>query len=176
MKNTQRGFISIIAVIIIIAVIGGGAYIYSSKKTQKDISLPDATFKATVDDPEAKILARGDINGDGFEDAIVREIHCGASCSISLQVVLNEKNITAKLLKDKNYPDTFSPAYLASSAIKSEVTSVSIKNGVISLTGKGLACASPNSEDICTEEKWNVIKIATYKFDGSNIVQLSVTP
>ncbi|MDB5204775.1 MAG: hypothetical protein JWP09_803 [Candidatus Taylorbacteria bacterium] len=190
MKNTQRNFI--LFIILAVAVIGGGVYFYSTKKASTDLvdtqfhteadqnanitSLPDTSFKSAVGDLDANILARGDVNGDGYEDAVVQEIHCGASCSVSLQVVLNEGNVSAKLVKDKNYPDTFSPAYVASSAIKSEVTSVSIKNGIISLTGKGLACTTPSLEEACTEEKWNVIKTATYKFDGSNIVQLSVKP
>ena len=197
--EAQKSFAGIAVVILMtLAVIGGGVYFYSKQKvplkvvdtqvetqveTQVDPTntgnpgtavISDASFKTAVGDPEAKILAKGDVNGDGYEDAVVQEIHCGASCSVSLQVVLNKKNITAKLVKDKNYPDTFSPAYQATSAVKSEVTSVSIKNGIISLTGTGLACTTPGSEDVCTEDKWNVIKTATYRFDGSNIVQLSV--
>jgi len=137
-------------------------------------SLTDAIFIATTEDSQGKVVARGDVNGDGFEDAIVQEVHCGASCSISLQLVLNDQNKTAKLVKDKNYPDTFSPAFSASGADKSGVRNISIKNGIISLIGKGLACNPFNSKDLCTEEKWNVVKTATYRFDGTNIIQLSV--
>lgn len=184
MKNPQKRFISIIVTLV---VMGGALYLHSTQKTSVDVAdtqagmkgtttsnLPDAFFKLAAKNPNSKVLAKGDVNSDGYEDAVIQETYCGASCSVSLQVILNEKNTTAKLLKDKNYPDTFSPAFQASSAVKSEVTNVSIKNGVISLTGKGLACTAPNSDEICTEEKWNVVKTATYKFDGLDIVQLSV--
>ncbi len=146
------------------------------------LSLTDAQFTSViVDDPQAKVLARGDVNMDGFEDAIVQEVHCGASCSISLQVVLNMQNKTAKLLKDKNYPDTFAPAFVGSSAAKSQVDNISIDaKGIISLTGNGLDCLhftlKDDEDDPCTQEKWSIRRTATYKFDGKNIVQLSITP
>lgn len=194
MKNNQPLLILvIISLLTIFVAIGNNASLHntttiatpngnsgSSTIVTERMRQLDTSFRLAVGDPNAKILAKGDVNGDGYEDAVVEEIHCGASCSISLQVVLNQRNINAKLLEDKNYPDTFSPAYVSSSAAKSEVTSISIKNGVISLTGKGLACSSSNaewnSEEYCTEEKWNVVKTVTYKFDGVNIVQLSVKP
>ena len=203
MKNTQRGFIGIaIAVLIALVVLGGGAYFYTTQKAQIDTpqvsnsvasssqnsnaqtsipttnrtSLTDAEFIAvSSDDPQAKVVARGDINGDGYEDAIVQDVHCGASCSISLLVVFNEKNSGAKLFNPTKY-ETFEPSYMSSSAAKSQVSNISIKNGIITLTGKGLACTPPNTEEPCTEEKWNVVRTVTYKFNGTDIVQLSVNP
>ncbi len=137
-------------------------------------SLTDAQFIAAgSDDPQAKVVARGDINGDGYEDAIVQEVHCGASCSIGLQVVFNDHNSSAKLFHSTKY-ETFEPAYMSSSAAKSEITNISIKNGIISLTGMGLACTPPGTEEACTQEKWNVVRTVTYKFNGTDIVQLSV--
>lgn len=184
MKNTQ--LVGVILTILII--VGLGIYTYSDKKTSEEVvntqvevatttkptSLSDDAFKSVLEDPEAKILAKGDINGDGFEDAVLSEMYCGASCSTSLQAVLNENNKTAKLLKNKNNYDTFSPAYVGSSAAKSSVSEVKIENGIISLTGIGLQCTPAGSEEACTEEKWSVVKTVTYKFDGTNIVQLFV--
>lgn len=197
-KNQQSGFASIVFGIIIILMLGGGVYFYTKQKDEVKVeemgvttdiqgtstavetetvsktSLPDSEFLKTFlkDDPKAAIMARGDINMDGYEDVIVQEIHCGASCSVGLQVVLNDKNITASVLKDKNYPDTFSPAFMSSSAAKSAIDKISIKNGIISLSGSGLACGSSDSEEPCTQEEWSIVKTVQYKFDGKNIVQL----
>lgn len=135
--------------------------------------LTDVFYKTAVGNSATRVLAKGDINSDGYNDAVVEEMHCGASCSTSLQLVLNIKGEKAFLFKDKNYPDTFAPAFKASSVIKSEVNSVEIKNGRILLTGKGLACTS-KPEDVCTDVKWNLVKTATYVFDGTNIVQYSI--
>ena len=202
MKNTQRGFMGIVAVIIIaIVIIGGGIYLYSTKKSHIDIpvdvtsnaststtlttttnsnnaSLSDAQFIAAVggDATKAEVVARGDINQDGFEDAIVQEMSCGASCSFSLSVVLNVNNKSTKLIISKNYYQSFGPAFVGSSAIKSEITNISIKAGIISLKGYGLACTNPNTEEICTNEMWHTLKTVTYKFDGTNIVQINPTP
>jgi hypothetical protein len=150
----------------------------TEKKTStlNPTTLTDAQFIAAGSkDPQAKVVARGDINGDGYEDAIVQEVHCEASCGIDLRVVFNDQNFGAKLFHSTKY-ETFEPAYMSSSAAKSEITNISIKNGIISLTGKGLACTPPGIEEICTQEKWNVVRTVTYKYDGKDIVQLSVNP
>jgi hypothetical protein len=201
MKNYQKGFITpLVWGIVALLAVGLGSYIYinqssntpvattsySSVNTQATSStqnqpstlnsnnLTDAQFIAAgSDDPQAKVVARGDINGDGYEDAIVQEVHCGASCSIGLQVVFNDHNSSAKLFHSTKY-ETFEPAYMSSSAAKSEITNISIKNGIISLTGMGLACTTPGTEEACTQEKWNVVRTVTYKFNGTDIVQLSV--
>jgi len=117
---------------------------------------------------------QGDINSDGYEDAIVEEIHCGgASCSVGLQIVFNEKNSTARFFEPTPYQN-FEPSYKGSSARKSELTSVTIKDGIISLTGKGLACGF---QDIfCQDEEWHMIRTVNYKFDGKELIQLSVNP
>ena len=205
MKNTQRGFTGIAIVILIaIIIIGGGIYLYSAQKPHTDVSiaqldtqsttsdstisntitpttnsnsktLSDAQFMSAVGKDATKVRARGDINGDGYEDAIVEEIHCGASCGVGLDVVFNINNSSAKLFKPTQYAN-FEPAYRGSSAVKSNVTSITIKNGIISFTGYGLACTNPNTEEICTNEMWHTLKTVTYKFDGTNIVQINPTP
>ena len=184
--------------VLVVLIISGGVYFYLNEKNKNDnlISLPpisgesnqkdttpvadtkspglsDAQFLEAALDKKGKILARGDINGDGFEDAIVESVHCGASCGVDLVVVFNENNISAKVF-DPGQSENFAPSYVSSSAAKSEIESISIKNGIISLTGKGLACTPPSSEEPCTEEKWNTEKTINYKFDGKSIVELPV--
>jgi hypothetical protein len=204
MQNTKRGFIGIVATILIAFIILGSiAYFYKAPKNQANtpiiseqvvstatshtenpspttnqISLTDAQFIAvSSDDPQAKVVARGDINGDGYEDAIVQDFHCGASCSINLLVVFNEKNTSAKLFKPaRDEDETFGPSYMSSSAGKSVISNISIKNGIVTLTGKGLACTPPNVEEPCTHEKWSMTRTVTYKFNGTDMIQLSINP
>lgn len=201
MKNIQKGFIGIFAIVLIaLAVIGGEVYVYSTQKSYIDVpiahvdttsntsssttsntvtptissnktGLSDAVFLAAVGANATKVRARGDINGDGYEDAIVEEIHCGAGCSLDLEIVFNQKNTSAKLFNPPQYAN-FEPSYRGSSAIKSNVTDITIKNGIISFTGTALEC--PDS--ICDEAHRNTVRTVTYKFDGTKIVQLSVNP
>ena len=88
-----------------------------------------------------------------------------------LDVVFNVNNSSAKLLKPTHYAN-FEPAYRGSSAVKSNVTNITIKNGIISLTGTALDCP----DAICDEVHQKVVRTVTYKFDGENIVQISVNP
>jgi hypothetical protein len=136
-------------------------------------TLPDSEYLRVIDNPNVKILAKGDIDLDGTEDAILADIQCGASCGTSLLVVFN-KNGRPQLLTGPTA--SFAPAFYGSSAAKSAVSDITIKNGIITLTGLGLDCmnSGSNEGDYCTEEKWNILKSVTYKFDGKDIVQLSV--
>ena len=134
------------------------------------VSLSNKEF-LSVSNPQGKVIARGDINGDGYEDAIVEEMSCGASCSFNLNVIFNENNKYAKPLKPGSHAN-FEPAFLGSSAAKSEI--ISINNGIITIVGKGMACTNPNIEEPCTKEKWDVVKTVKYKFDGNEIVQISI--
>ncbi len=136
--------------------------------------LSDADFISVVD-PEGKVVARGDINNDGYEDAIVEQVNCGASCSVDLQIVFGDQNSVAKLFVPVEYGN-FEPSYVGSSAVKSEITNISIKNGIISLTGKGLGCTPPETNKQCTQERWNLERTVTYRFNGREVVQLSIYP
>ena len=172
-------------VILGLIIIGGGAYFYTQNsfkttpevnslatstseqvaKTTVNNSLSDEAFIKTTSDPKGKVVARGDINGDGYEDAIVKGITCGASCSVNLEVILNNKNIDAKVLEV-----SFEPGFKSSSAVKSNVTNVSIENEIISLTGYGLDCGGSPDQDtyICTQEKWNVLKTIKFRLSSTN--------
>jgi hypothetical protein len=61
-------------------------------------SLSDEIFIKAVADPQAKVLVRGDLNSDGYEDAIVQVISCGVSCSVDLEAVLNNMNNSASVV------------------------------------------------------------------------------
>jgi hypothetical protein len=187
MKNLNRGFVNSLLLIILIIVVVSGVYLYSKKETYVNpvtdntavvsaststnsnvnhIGLADEAFIKATSNPDAKVIAKGDINKDGYEDAILQEINCGASCSISLDVVLNINNTSAVLAVS----DAFEPAYYSSSAAKSELIKILIENGVISLTGYGLDCGGDRTtdSDICTKEKWDVLHTIKFKLNSAN--------
>lgn len=174
MKNS----IKILIAVLILIILGGSFYIYKIKKDKtaepfipitspnptQSKSLTDEQFTKTSEDPEAKVLARGDINKDGFEDAIVAETFCGASCSVNLAVILNQDNKTTKSVEN-NYFE----GYTAGTAMQSDIEKITIENGIISITGKGLDCGYT-----CTEEKWDIMKTLKYEFIDNNIVRLPI--
>lgn len=174
MKNS----IKILIITLILIILGGSFYIYKIKKaktiepfipitssnTTQNKSLTDEQFTKTSEDPEAKVLARGDINKDGFEDAIVAETFCGASCSVNLAVILNMDNKTTKTVDEGRFE-----GYTAGTALQSDVQEITIQDGTISITGRGLDCGYT-----CTEETWNVIKTLKYEFIDNNITRLPI--
>lgn len=137
-------------------------------------NLTDKMYKDAAGNSATRVLARGDVNSDGFDDAVVEEVSCGASCSLAIQLVINIKGQRAVLIKDSRYPDSFASAFNSSSALKTEIQTVSIKDGKIFITGKGIACGGLKPEDVCSERKWNLVKTAIYQFDGTNIVQYAI--
>ncbi len=131
--------------------------IQSTSKT----SLTDEDYIKAVGD-DGDIIVKGDINHDGYVDAIVGKTFCGASCSIELIVVMNNENKTATAREDVSFD-----GYKAGSATKSDVEKITIEDGVISVIGKGLDCY----ED-CTEEKWNMIRKIRYVFVNGKMSRL----
>lgn len=166
-----------IQITLAILVIGAIAYYYLEQKfeplpeftptplaTSTKVVLGDNMFIAATQDADATILAKGDLNNDTFEDAIMAVVFCGASCSLSLEVILNVENRSTRALDNVSFD-----GYKSSSATKSDLSAVTIENGVITLTGKGLDCL----ED-CTEEKWNVEKTIQYRLESDKIVRLTI--
>lgn len=183
MKNSQKGNTTFLVLAAILLASGIGFYFYNKQKTTDVVVmddmiattteakiLPDSEFLKVIDDEQGKVLARGDIDLDGTEDAIALDVQCGASCGVSLIVILNKNGKPEILHGDKS---AFEPAFYGSSALKSDVPNITIKEGVISLTGKGLDCA-PGPE--CNDQTWNIVKIVKYKYENGKIIQLSVTP
>ena len=204
MKTYKKGFAGVLlAVVLGIVLLGGGAYFYNKSKvaapnvaiestTVKDdgmdqyavqtptdykpsngVGLSDQIFIKATGDEHGKVMARGDVNGDDFEDAVVQEVHCGASCGVSLNIVLNDHDQSAAVFKPTK-GESFEPAYKSSSATKSEVTTVGINDGIISLTGERLACGPFGL--YCEDEASHIVRTIKYKFDGKSIIQLSVNP
>lgn len=175
--QTQKGSTAkIISIIVALILAGFGIYSFTHKTVveapavdtirTETKSLADSAFTDFLNDPESRVLARGDINNDGFEDAIVQEIHCGASCGVTLAVVLNENNTTVKLMDINSY-NNFEPGFRSSGAATSDVKNITITKGVITFTGSGLDCG-----DSCTAEKWDEVKTIKYKYQNGTIVRM----
>lgn len=165
----------VIQVTVAILIIGGIAYYYLNQQakplpvitetplaTSTKVVLNENMFIAATTDADATILATGDLNNDTYPDAVVAVAFCGASCSLSLEVVLNTENKSAKALDNTTFD-----GYKSSSATKSDLREVTIENGIISLTGKGLDC-----DDDCSDEKWAVEKTIQYRLEGEKIVRV----
>ena len=74
---------------------------------------------------------KGDINGDGYEDAIVLDTHCGASCGTGFSALINNKDGTAQLI-----PINFENSNLdiqTSGAAQGEFKALSIDKQVVSI-------------------------------------------
>lgn len=172
MKNS----IKILITALILITLGASFYAYQIKKyntaenfipivsnnNNEDKTLADEEFTKISEDSEARVLARGDINKDGFEDAITAETFCGASCSINLAVVLNQDNKKAVLMENAIFE-----GYTAGTAMKSDISEISINNGDVFITGKGLDCGYN-----CTEEEWEIVKTLKYEFIDNNIARI----
>ncbi len=77
------------------------------------------------------IEAKGDINSDGYEDAVISRFYCGASCGNNLDVVINDRNGSAHKL------DVQFPNWISSGAGQTGLKNMSINNGMISVTANG---------------------------------------
>jgi hypothetical protein len=162
MQNPNQKLI-IGAALLLLVVIGACIVFYKRESetlvspSSVTLSLTDDQFISVTNDPLGKVIARGDINMDGYEDAIVQKIHCGASCSVGLDVVLNNKNVNAEIALS----DAFQPEYNPGGAAKSELINTRIEDGFIYLTGYGLDCG-------CTEEEWKTITSLKFAFASTN--------
>lgn len=140
-------------------------------------ALPDIFFTDAIKDPELqdiKVLARGDINQDNFEDAIVIAYSCGAGCTYSLNVVLNNNNQSV----NAKYMD-FDGVEGSPAAFKSLLSEISINDGIISITGSLLDCKRESEATIvdatCETSENNqalYYKTIQYRFDGTKMMRL----
>ncbi len=153
-------------------------YSTMSKGDNSVKTLPNSFFTDGIkqEDPELQdvmVLGRGDINQDGFEDVIVISYSCGAGCVYYLDVVLNNNNqsVNAKVMD-------FDGINGSPSAFKSLISTIIIKNGIISITGEGFDCQGESEKpinEICKiseDNQWMESKTINYKFDGTKIVRL----
>ncbi|MES2059995.1 MAG: hypothetical protein V4438_03115 [Patescibacteria group bacterium] len=99
----------------------------------------------------------GDLNGDGYEDAIAEFTTCGGSCGFGLGVFINQADGTSKML------DAIQPNVLVgSSAAQTEIKSIIIKDGVIFITAQGFRDSA----------NWDNIVTKKFKYDGSEIFEI----
>ncbi|MEI8062376.1 MAG: hypothetical protein WCG97_03735 [bacterium] len=101
-------------------------------------------------------ITHGDINNDGYEDALVEEGHCGASCGTSIYAVLNQKNGVGKLI------GVNIDSLVSSGASQTYIKSISIKDGVISIKANGFK-DSANRNDLVTKN---------FRFDGRTLIEI----
>ncbi len=65
MKNSHKGFvISVITVIVVLLVIGGGAYIYTNNKTEAPVKTPDIVSNVLTTTPVVPVICN---NGQNYE-------------------------------------------------------------------------------------------------------------
>lgn len=101
-------------------------------------------------------ITRGDINNDGYEDALVVEGHCGASCGNSIYIVLNQKNGIGKLIGvsiDK---------HISSGASQTSIKNITINDGIVAITANGFKDSS----------NWDTLVTKEFRFDGSNLIEV----
>jgi hypothetical protein len=72
-------------------------------------------------------LARGDLNADGYEDAVAWGTTCGASCGSVFSVVINESGTSARMLQSDL------PHFLTSGAAQFHVEGVTIAHGRLNI-------------------------------------------
>lgn len=109
------------------------------------------------DPPFISLIAHGDINNDGYDDAIVEQGQCGATCNISFFAVINQKNGTGK-----------SAGLVTTDLIESsgshttDIQKITINNGIITMTGQGFKGSSD----------WNVVATKTFRVQGNTLVEV----
>lgn len=100
---------------------------------------------------ELTVLARGDIDLDGYEDVVLHLFSCGASCANGLKTILNDKKGGIVEVMT-GFPDQgYKPSY----------TNASISNGILTITG-----SSFNSEG--TSKSF----VKKYKFSGGEFIEV----
>ncbi len=156
--------------LLVALLLGGAGFVwyakYSSQPDNRKPALPfpilmpvqDSAVYAVVDDEQAKILAKGDINKDEYEDAIVQEIVCGASCSILPLAVLGKADGSVERV------DATFPKVIPWGAAKTDVLEISIASGNISIMARGF-------EDV---PSWDTVSTKHYKFEDGSFVEIEL--
>ena len=100
-------------------------------------------------------IVKGDLNGDGYEDALILHYECGGSCGFGFDVVLNQKNGKAKLISGIE-----TPGIIMAGAAADVVKTISIDvNGMITINLDKRNLSDPNG---ATSNN------VTYKYKFSN--------
>ncbi len=151
----------IILILILVILTSGYIYLNNNPITEQDIiknEVSDEYFLSiyeeeveAINEPEIKIVARGDINMNGLEDAVVLFWSCGASCGYSYDFILqNYDSVPTFLMKGERYESLI----IGSSAAKTDVTDIEINDGKVIFTGYGFG-----------DDRWdNRDELKTYEF------------
>ena len=107
------------------------------------------------------MITHGDINNDGYEDAVVINISCGGSCGTSSSVVINQKDGTGKVVGYTGLND----ALMGGGVNQTSIEKMSIDNGIISVTAQGFK----------DQTDWNTVVTKKFKLEGNNLVELTST-
>ncbi len=107
----------------------------------------------------SEVMAQGDLNGDGFEDAILENTTCGASCGITLMAIINQKDGTAKIQDISNQKEYI----VGSSAYMTDINSILIEKGIVSIRASGFL----------DEPKWVGFVAKNFKFENEKLNQIN---
>lgn len=103
----------------------------------------------------AKVLARGDLNNDGLQDAILETTYCDPNCSYNLDVVINSASGKAQHIMPNNN-------FYAGNGLRTTIKSASISNNIITLFGM----------NFLDDSEWNTEMTIKVKFEGGLLVQV----
>ncbi len=102
-------------------------------------------------------ITKGDINDDGYEDALFIVTSCGASCGSSLGAIINQKNGEGKNISIN------SEKYIRpSSAMQTGITDIQISNGTVSITANGFI----------GEDDWDESVTKKFKVENNALVEI----
>ncbi len=145
-----------------------------SKKLLPDSFFTDEIKQKNPDAEQVSIVGRGDINKDGFEDAIIMSDYCGAGCVYHLSLALNNNNQSVKEINVDFDGINGSP-----SAFKSLIATTTIRDAVISVTGSGFDCQKVPEKlideqcRVSKDNQWLDSKTIQYRFNGAKIIRLN---
>jgi hypothetical protein len=107
-------------------------YFLSIYNNNEKIKYGDKGPDPSAPEPQIEIVAKGDINSDDLEDAVISVLTCGASCSLNYHYLLqNNDSEPAPLLTG----DRYNSLYMSSSALRTSVTDIKIDDGKVIMTG-----------------------------------------
>lgn len=141
--------------------------------------MSEDAIKAVVDpggeSASMTVLAWGDVDDDGDEDAVVMTGFCGASCGNEVDLILDEDSVP--VLYEFQGDAAFAPWFVGGGAAQSSLTAATIDGSMITLTGTGLCGDLPVVE---TDEpgacNYTVERTATYLFNDGTIEPISIEP
>lgn len=173
MKNTQRGFIGIIAIVLVaLAVIGGGAYFYSTQK-EANVEMSDAQVdtsvaisSSTISNTVQTSVQSPDVMVKEYYQNIISRLNGGSQSDLSL----NSNYVTAKVVNNfealkKANPDgiLYNPFICAqdypenTSEMRVETVTNNNSKATVNVT---IFAGSPISVSLVNENGWKINEIS----------------